>query len=320
MKTDLTFPYYQELNDYLRSFSKLNAHNPLFFCLKISPANQVKTFYKPPFRKAFYSIVLTTNAKNSSSYFDVIKTNIPNSYLALQSPGLLNSYLHDENGQTEGYAVYFKSECFSFLKNNFETEFPIFNFLNTNFMELPDGAFENLRPYFEEFFMASKQKGANQQQITILKLLILLYALKEYLQYHHQPEEQPIENEDSLFQKYLQLISQYYVEKRTVKEYASLLSISPNYLSQIIKKRTNKKALSFINEKMINEAKSSILHSNHNIGEIAKRLNFSDTSNFVKFFKSKTGKTPMEYKKQRTAKMIDNSMQPILEEPVYHSV
>jgi AraC family transcriptional activator of pobA len=87
-----------------------------------------------------------------------------------------------------------------------------------------------------------------------------------------------------------------------------LLSISPNYLSQIIKKRTNKKALSFINEKMINEAKSSILHSNHNIGEIAKRLNFSDTSNFVKFFKSKTGKTPMEYKKQKT------------EEPVYHTV
>jgi len=105
-----------------------------------------------------------------------------------------------------------------------------------------------------------------------------------------------------------------------VKEYASLLSISPNYLSQIIKKRTNKKALSFINEKMISEAKSSILHSNHNIGEIAKRLNFSDTSNFVKFFKSKTGKTPMEYKKQKAGKMIEKSMQPIAEEPVYQAI
>jgi len=318
MKTGSTFPYYQDLNDYLQSFSNLRAHNPLFYCLKISPTNQAKTFYKPPFRKAFYSIVIVTNAKNNQSYFDIIKKNNSNSYLTLQSPGLLNSYLHDENNQTEGYAVYFKPECFSFLKNSFETEFPIFNFLNTNFIELSDTAYESLEPYFNEFFKASKQKETSQQQITILKLLILLYALKEYLQHYHQPTEQPIEYEDVLFQKYLQLISQHYVEKRTVKEYASLLSISPNYLSQIIKKRTNKKALSFINEKMISEAKSSILYSNFNIGEIAKRLKFSDTSNFVKFFKSKTGKTPMEYKKQKAGKMIVNSMQHIPEEAAYH--
>jgi YesN/AraC family two-component response regulator len=296
MKKKDDFPYYQEINDYLQSFSSLKAHNPLFYCLRLLPNNQTSTFYKPPFRRGFYLLALVNKAKKNEIYFDNIKIKKPQSYLVLQSPGLLFGYTYNEGESEEGYAVYFKSECFSFLKNSFNAEFSFFDFINTSFFELSEDAIKSLEPYFHDFFVASKMKEANKEQIVIAKLLVLLYAIKDFIQGVSDISEKQFESDDALFQKYLLLISRHYIEKRTVKEYAVLLSISPNYLSQLVKKQTNRNALSFINEKIINEAKSSILHSKANIGKIAKQLNFSDTSNFVKFFKSKTGKTPMEYR------------------------
>ena len=96
-----------------------------------------------------------------------------------------------------------------------------------------------------------------------------------------------------LLQKFVQLINHFYLEKRTIEEYADLLSVTPNYLSQSIKLVSGKNALGFINERIMTEAKSMIQFSNLDIAEIAYQLNFSDASNFGKFFKKYAEVTPV---------------------------
>ena len=74
--------------------------------------------------------------------------------------------------------------------------------------------------------------------------------------------------------------------------------MSPIYLSLQVKKYSKKGALSFINTRVLSEAKSLIRYTDYNINEVSQSLRFSDTSNFVKFFKKYTGQTPSQYKKE----------------------
>jgi AraC-like DNA-binding protein len=83
-----------------------------------------------------------------------------------------------------------------------------------------------------------------------------------------------------------------------VNYYAEKLNTTPQNLTNICKKNVDKTASELINEQIILEAKRLILHTDSSINEIAFQLNFSDVSNFVKFFKRFEGKTPLQYRKQ----------------------
>jgi AraC family transcriptional activator of pobA len=146
-----------------------------------------------------------------------------------------------------GYLLYFKKECFSFFKPVFENEFAFFNLLHTNFFKLNQTKFDHFAPHFEEVFTAYAQQ--------------------------------------ILFQKFINLINNYYIDKRTIEEYAELLFVTPNHLSQSVKDASKRNTLSFINERIMSEAKSLIPFTEFDVAEIAHQLNFSDPANFGKYFK-----------------------------------
>ncbi|MES2111252.1 MAG: helix-turn-helix transcriptional regulator [Bacteroidota bacterium] len=82
----------------------------------------------------------------------------------------------------------------------------------------------------------------------------------------------------------------------TVKYLADKVNLSPNYLSDLLKKETGKNAQDHIHYHVIEEAKTSLLSTNKSIGEIAYALGFEYPQYFNKLFKQKTGKTPVEFR------------------------
>ncbi len=303
VKESPAFPFYESINDFLESVTSLRAKMPLFYCLKLKDkVGKIK--YKPPFRKGFYSIIFIVNADEYQLYFDNKLLKKCNSFLVLQASGSLSSYRYNLGEHTKGYVVFFKPEFFSFFKPVFEQEFQFFDILETNFFEMEHPQSVELQTYFEEVNRVYEKEDQFTERITSLKMLELLYSIKAFTQSVVKKDQEKVaqgKEGEVLFQNFLQLVSKFYLEKRTVKEYADLLSVTPNHLSLQIKKISNKRALFFINQKIINEAKSLISYTDYNINEVAKLLNFTDTSNFVKFFKSQTSKTPMEYKKSNSA-------------------
>ncbi|MBK8703489.1 MAG: AraC family transcriptional regulator [Saprospiraceae bacterium] len=157
--------------------------------------------------------------------------------------------------------------------------------------------FQEFSPHFEEVFSAYENTNDNQHKVATIKFLALLYQLKEYTNAFKQWEEGFTTPQQILFQKFIQLVNNFYIEKRTIEDYAAMLNVTPNHLSQSVKSAFGKNALSFINDRLLAEAKSLIQFTDFDIAEIAYQLNFSDPANFGKFFKKHTDLTPLEFRK-----------------------
>ncbi len=82
----------------------------------------------------------------------------------------------------------------------------------------------------------------------------------------------------------------------TVKYCGEALHMSPNYLSDLLRKETGKSAKDHINTFIVNRAKNELLGSTSAISEIAYHLGFEYPQHFSKLFKSKTGMSPAKYR------------------------
>ena len=82
----------------------------------------------------------------------------------------------------------------------------------------------------------------------------------------------------------------------TVKYLADNVHLSPNYLSDLLKKETGMNAQDHIHFFLIEEAKTILLNSNSSVSEIAYKLGFEYPQYFSRVFKSKTGMSPVEFR------------------------
>ena len=292
-----TIPFYPTINEFLQSFSSgYQTSDPDLYCLRLKENMPAMEQYKPPFKKDFYFIALVNNAGKTKITYDNTSVTELNSFLVFQTPGLVYSFFRDDPAY--GYLIYFKKESFTFFKPEFEKEFPFFDVLHTNFFKLNQSRFNEFAPLFEDVFLAYEGTTDRQHKAAALKLLALLYQLREFKTAFDQWEQGFASPQQTLLKKYIQLVNNYYLEKRTIEEYADLLFITPNHLSQSIKSASGKNALTFINERIVTEAKSLILYTGFDMSQIAWRLNFSDPANFGKFFKRYTGLTPIEFRRE----------------------
>lgn len=99
-----------------------------------------------------------------------------------------------------------------------------------------------------------------------------------------------------LFENFLALVNQYHASERNVSFYADQLCLTPKYLSKLVRSVSGRSAPEWIDSFVILEAKNMLKYSDLSIKEIVYRLHFPDQSSFYKFFKSRTGMIPSEYR------------------------
>ena len=75
-------------------------------------------------------------------------------------------------------------------------------------------------------------------------------------------------------------------------DFASQLSVHVNHLNRALRENTGKTTSRIIAERVTQEARSLLLHTNWNISEIAWSLGFEESSHFINFFKKNTTLSP----------------------------
>ena len=82
----------------------------------------------------------------------------------------------------------------------------------------------------------------------------------------------------------------------TVQYLAGALSVSPKYLSSLLKILTGQTAQQHIHEKLIDRAKEKLSTTDLSVSEIAYALGFEHPQSFSKLFKAKTSFSPVEFR------------------------
>jgi YesN/AraC family two-component response regulator len=77
---------------------------------------------------------------------------------------------------------------------------------------------------------------------------------------------------------------------------AGEVNLSPNYLSDLLKKETGRNTQDHIHFYLIEKAKNLLLSTNMSVNQIAYQLGFEYPQYFGNLFKKKTGISPNEYR------------------------
>src|SRR5882757_4598377 len=105
----------------------------------------------------------------------------------------------------------------------------------------------------------------------------------------------------SLFDRFYAKLDKQFKTMRQVAEYASELSVSPSYLTDVVKQVTGYSASYHIQQRTVQEAKRLAIYSDDSMKMVAYALGFDDLSHFSKFFKNVAGMSFSEFKKKAGA-------------------
>jgi len=249
-----------------------------------------------PHRHDFFEILFITQGSGTHT-IDLHEHPIkPNSIFFL-SPGQIHDL--DLSEDIKGFIFLFTAEFYLINKQdqNKLLELPFFYNLSgkSHPLYIDQQKAERLKDLFQQACEENKHNQEDSSEIIRSVLDILLILCKRSYPVQHDEKSK---KSNLLVKRFKQLIEEKYQENLSVKEYADLLSVSANHLSETVKNLTGRTSTDLINDKMILEIKRLLIHTELTVSEIAFQLNFVDQSYFSRYFKKQTGQSPLDFRSQ----------------------
>ena len=242
-----------------------------------------------PFRNNFYEISLVSQGSSLEYRINKEKFITPKSYLVFNAPGQVHHW-KGIAGDLSGFVMFFQPE---YVGQTFHetvlSEFPFFNISETNLIEVENDQLDKLKFYFSEIYENYKSTDNFQQEMVKANLQTILWLSNKIYNYNRNEEQR---GNDSITARYRHLVNENFKTISTVTEYANLLHITPNYLSQTIQSTLGINAKSLIDERLLLEADYLLSYTKLSIKEIGYKLNFDEPTHFNRFYKKNRGKTP----------------------------
>lgn len=247
-------------------------------------------------RKDFYKICLTTG-ESLINYADrsfLMKGTI----LFFANPNVPYSWETISRSYV-GYTVLFSED---FYKPSDRTESlqqsPLFKIGGTPIFEITEEKREFLNGIFRNMIAEQNTNYAFKDDLIRNYINLII---------HEALKLQPAENFDQvknaahrITNVFLELLERQFpiestgrpLKLRTAQEYATALNIHVNYLNRAVKETTGKSTTTHISERIANEAKALLLHTDWNVADIGYALGFDYPTYFNNFFKRITGTNP----------------------------
>lgn len=163
---------------------------------------------------------------------------------------------------------------------------------------LGEADFQTVRSLFECIHKEYQEGHSFHIPVIKLTLLRLLYEVTRADEREQHGPNRHLTHQSQLVHQYKKAVEDYFVDKRTVQEYADMLNVSAKHLSELVRNETGQTALSIIHQRLFLEAQYLLSYSGLSIKEIADQLNFTSNSHFTRFFKHMAGYSPSTLKKE----------------------
>lgn len=249
-----------------------------------------------PHRHNFYHLVYFTEGSGSHT-IDFTSFDAQPRQIYFMNPSQVHSW--DFNGEVDGFLVNFTEDFFQsyLLKINYIDSFSFFGGITPqNVINLSEETDRLITPLFQRILQEYQLK--NTYSLDLMRVMLLEVFLRIEQDNTGNMQNAKIPNKDSILNKYHKLVEKHYLEFHLPREYADMLSITPNYLNAICKEHLGLKAGDVIRNRLLLEAKRLLVNLELSVSEVGYALNFSDNSYFTKFFKKHTGQTPDQFRKE----------------------
>jgi AraC-like DNA-binding protein len=198
---------------------------------------------------------------------------------------------------TFGYYILFNPGFLDTLipSAQLQTTFHFFDYSGVPFIQLSPEEIGRV----EEFVLRLNDEIQHAQpgKEAAVKMYLYLLLLEVKRSYERQQlHVQAPGDQHYLVSRFRKLVSQHFLTRRKVADYAALLAVTPNHLNRTIKTATDTTASEAITDMLAQEAKALLRHTDASMAEIAYRLNFSDPASFNRFFKRASGQTPLQFR------------------------
>ncbi len=155
-------------------------------------------------------------------------------------------------------------------------------------------------PEFYSLFISLIQSYNNEEEnyellikSDLYKMTYLLLKFK-YISYVVTSER----SSDVVMKEITDYINQHYNEDLKSEKLAEMAGYSKYHFTKVFKDFTGKTVVEYINQLRLNKSIDLLLNFDLTISEIAFELGYDNVSYFIKRFKTMTGKSPSQYKKE----------------------
>src|SRR5688572_8140339 len=247
-------------------------------------------------RKDFYKICLTTG-KSKIHYADR-SFEQEGSILFFGNPHIPYSW---ETISTTyvGYTVLFSEDFFKASDRSESLQnSPLFKIGGTPVLKIDEQQREFLNTIFRKMIEEQKSDYAYKDDLIRNYINLIIHeALKLQPSGNYNQQKNAATRLTSVFLELLE--RQFPVETtdcplqlKSAQDYANSLNVHVNYLNRAVKEVTGKSTTTHISDRIINEAKALLQHTDWNIADIAFALGFEYPTYFNNFFKRLTGTNP----------------------------
>jgi AraC family transcriptional activator of pobA len=205
---------------------------------------------------------------------------------------------------SEGWIIHIHPDFFNATERGSKlTNFSFFGYETHEALHVSDSEKTILKECVANIKREISQNLDNHSHDLILSNLELLFAY--CVRFHERQFLTRTKVSNDTLEKFERLLNDYFAQDSLmesglpdVKYFSSRLNLSSNYLSDLLNKYTGKTTHEHIHLKLTDKAKSMLWSTQKTVSEIAYDLGFEHPSHFTKLFKSRTGVTPTEFRRQ----------------------
>lgn len=208
-------------------------------------------------------------------------------------------YASDHIKNCKGYCIHFKSEFLkALLTKPLSEEFPYFQFDAPHIINLNQQESEIIQAAFKNIIEEYERKSTEKNLLLGNLIYILLLRIREIYRPRVKEIKTNSSRQEQLANGFRLLVEQYFIEYRTVNDYAEKLLISAKHLSEVVRETFGRSPLQIIHDILLLEAKVQLRATDKSVSEIAYYLKFDDPSHFSHFVKKRTGLSPQDLRKK----------------------
>lgn len=255
-----------------------------------------EAYFNKPIRKNNFEIIWMIKG-SGVHYVDMQSCDVENNQIFFIKPGQVHQLQLTD--KPEGYVLSFSESFLSIENLEFNSTYhtSLFKiFASTDAIFVDKEAWPDMKNIADK--MVKEFEDNNLFRTEILRRYFKIWLIYITRQVEGSVEFiRPTRNME-IVQQFMDLLEKNYKSQKMVSDYASKLSVTPNYLNEIIKKTTGFSAGHHIRQRIVLEAKRQATYSGRCMKEIAYFLGFCDMAHFSKLFKNTTGMNFSEFKKE----------------------